>query len=124
MKDLFYYVFYRTSQFYEEWESNGYIGGSVVTFSSIGFITMSILIFILYFFDKKISINMIWVIVIITSILSFFLTKKKYVELAEKYKGETNSNLKGWLVFSYIVCSVVLFFTSMLLCGYWVSVKV
>lgn len=57
MKDLFYYVFYRASKFYEDWggEKNGHIAGGVVVFMSIGSIVLSIMIFVLYhlFNEKK-----------------------------------------------------------------------
>ncbi|MDR1198828.1 MAG: hypothetical protein LBK94_07440 [Prevotellaceae bacterium] len=125
MIKFFEYCFYRTAKCYENWgEKDGHIAGGVVTFMSIGAIALSILIFGLYLFGKKMNVNIVWVVVVITSILSFFLTKKKYAELAEKYKDEKNSKIKGWLVFSYVVGSVVLFFVSMFACGYWVSVKI
>ena len=125
MKNLFYYIFYRASKFYEGWgEKNGHIAGGVVVFMSIGSIVLSIMIFVLYhLFNEKISTNIIWIMIIITSILSFFLNRKKYEELAEKYKDEKNSQLKGWLVFAYVIGSVVLYFVSMLLCDYWVDVR-
>lgn len=126
MKDLFYYVFYRASKFYENWgEKDGRIGGGVVVFMSIGSIILSVIIFVLHFlFDEKINTNIIWIVIVITSVLSLFLKKNKYKELDIKYKDEQNSRLKGWLVFSYVVCSVILFFVSMFLCGYWVSIKI
>lgn len=125
MKDMFYYVFYRASKFYEDWgESNGYIGGGIVAVGSLGFIFLSIIIFVLhYLFNEKINTTIVWIILIITSILSFFiLNEKKYEKLAEKYKDEKNSKLKGRIVFAYIIGSVILYFVSMLLCGYWVSI--
>ena len=51
--------------------------------------------------------------------LSLFLTnKKKFIKLSEKYKDEKNSKLKGWLVFLYVIGSVVLYFVTMYLCDY------
>lgn len=119
MKDLFYYIYYRVSKFYEDWgESNGYIGGRVVTFMSIGSIVLSIMIPVLhYLFNEKINTDIAWIVVIITSILSFFLSQKRYKELAEKYKDEKNSRLKGWLVFVYIIGSIILYFVSLALWG-------
>ena len=126
MKDLFYYLYYRTSMFYENWgESNGHIGGGIVTFMSIGSIVLSIVILVLHcLFNQKINTNIVWLTIIATGVLSLFLDEKKYKELSEKYKNEKNSKLKGWLVFSYVISSVILFFVSMLLCGYWADVKI
>ena len=126
MKDLFYYVFYRASKFYEDWgERDGHIAGGVVVFMSIGSIVLSIMIFILHhLFNEKINTNIIWIIIFISSVLSLLLNNEKYEKIAKKYKDEKNSKLKGWLVFSYVVGSIILFFVSMLLCGYWVSIKI
>lgn len=126
MKKIFYYVFYRASKFYEDWgEKNGYIGGGMVATGSLGFIILSIIVFILHYcFNEEINTNIIWVIIIIASISSLFLREKKYEELAEEYKNEKNSKFKGWLVFFYAIGSVVLYIVSMLLCGYWVSIKI
>ena len=57
MKDFFLYVFYRVSKFYEDWgEKYGYIGGSVVAFTTIGLIALSIITFVLFFFfDKELN---------------------------------------------------------------------
>ena len=125
MKNLFYYIFYRASKFYEDWgEKNGYIGGSVVVTGSLCLIILSIIVVLLHYsFNEEINTNIIWVIVIIASILSLFFRKKKYEELAEKYKDEKNSRFKGWLVFFYAIGSVVLYIVSMLLCGYWVDIR-
>ena len=88
-------------------------------------IILSIIVVLLHCsFNEEINTNIIWVIVIIASILSLFFRKKKYEELAEKYKDEKNSKLKGWLVFFYAIGSVVLYIVSMLLCGYWVDVRI
>ncbi|HPX59614.1 MAG TPA: hypothetical protein PLL02_04195 [Bacteroidales bacterium] len=78
MKDLFYYVFYKASKFYENWgEKNGYIGGGIVATGSLCFIFLSITVFVLhYWFNKKINTNIVWIMVIIASILSLFLRKK------------------------------------------------
>jgi hypothetical protein len=46
------------------------------------------------------------------------------LKLNEKYKNEKNSKVKGWLVFVYLIGSVALFFISLILCGYWVSVEI
>jgi hypothetical protein len=50
--------------------------------------------------------------------------KKKYMKLEKRYKHEKYSKLKGWLVFLYVIGSVALYFISMILCGYWVEVKI
>ncbi|MDR2037522.1 MAG: hypothetical protein LBQ60_06325 [Bacteroidales bacterium] len=126
MKTFFNYLYYRTSKFYEEWgEKSGYVAGSIVVFLSFGFICLSLCIFVLYIFDKKINNYIVWAIVIIFCVLSlFFINKRKFAELSEKYKDEQNSKLKGWLVFSYLIGSVILFFVSLSFCGYWVSIEI
>ena len=126
MKTFFNYLYYRTSKFYEDWgESDGHIAGSVLASASIGFIILSFLVFVFNLYNKKVSTNIIWVVIIITGIFSLFvINKKKFIALSEKYKDEKNSKLKGWLVFLYVIGSVALYFGTMLLCGYWVSVNI
>jgi membrane protein insertase Oxa1/YidC/SpoIIIJ len=124
MKVFFDYCYYRIAKAYRVLDNKDYcMWGSFVLFSTFGFVLLSIFIFLFYMFDKKIDTAIIWTIVMIVSVLSlFFVNKKKFTELYEKYKDEKNSKLKGWLVFLYIIGSVVSFFVSLALCGYWVSV--
>ena len=126
MKTLFDYLYYRTSKFYEDWgEKSGHVGGSVVVFSSFAFVCLSFCVFVFYLFDKKINTDIIWAIIMIFILMSlFFINKKKYAELSEKYKEEQNSKLKGRLVFLYYICSVILYFGSLILCDYWVSIEI
>ena len=125
MKTFFNYCFYRISKFYEDCgEKEGYIAGRIVVFASIGFLIATFLIFVFYLLDKKINLKIIWAIIVVTSILSFFMKKKKYIEMAEKYRDEKNRKLKGWLVFTYVISSFVIYIVSMMLCGYWVNAKV
>jgi len=117
---LFNYVFYKSSIFYEKWgEENGYIAGGVVTSMSIVSILLSVLIFVLHFcFNETINSAFVWIAVIICGALSFFFKEEKYKELKEKYVGEDNSKLKGWLVFLYVIGTVGLYFMSLYICGH------
>lgn len=67
-----------------------------------------------FILEIRYHLEVVYIVWILFSILSFFiLNKKKYDELEQQYKNEKNSNLKGWLVFTYIVGSVVLYFISL-----------
>jgi len=131
MKTLYYYLYYRFSKFYDEWDEiwdwsrtkkDGHISGSLILFGSFAFIFVSFLIFLFFLFDKKIDAYSCVAIVVVFSVLSlFFINKKKYNELEERYKDEKHSKLKGWLVFLYFIGSIASFFISMSLCGYWQS---
>ena len=126
MKTLFYYCYYRISKFYEDWgEKNGHVSGSLVLFLTFAGYFLSLLIFILSLFDKRIHemhdvliFNenldniLIFGVPVLAAILSlFFINRKKYEELVEKYKDEKHKKIKGWLVFLYCIGSIASFFT-------------
>lgn len=125
MRNFFYYVFYKSSKFYEDWgEKDGYILGRMVICGSISFQILSIIIFVLYYFlNEKINEDIIVGVITTGTIISSFIKEKKYKELVKRYKNEKNSILKGWLVFAYLISSVILYLISMILCGYWVHIK-
>jgi ABC-type multidrug transport system fused ATPase/permease subunit len=127
MKKLFCYVFYRASKFYKSWgESNNYyISGKFLLFLALCANVLTLIGLFCLLLKIKYSIEVVCATWFVFCILSFFiLNEKKYEELAEKYKNEKNSKLKGWLVFLYIISSVILYFVSLLICGYWVSIKI
>ena len=138
MKTLYYYCYYKMSKFYDElgqhlnWDGkakDGHILGSLVLFGSFGFYFLSLLMFILYLFNKRmyemheilifnerLDIILILGVPIVAVILSFlFINKKKYKELEEKYKDEKHRKLKGWLIFLYLICSLVLYIIAVFL---------
>ena len=125
MKTLYYYCYYKISKFYDElgqhlnWDGkakDGHILGSLVLFGSFGFYFLSLLIFVLSFFDEKIDADVVGGVLIVAVILSiFFINKKKYKELEEKYKDEKYRKLKGWLIFLYLICSLVLYIIAVVL---------
>ena len=111
MKTLFYYCYYKFSKFYENWgEKDGHIAGSIVLFGSFAFILLSFLAFIFSLLKIKFNTTFIWAVFIVFGILSlFFIKKKKYKELEERYKNEKHSKLKGWLLFLYFIGSIALY---------------
>jgi archaellum biogenesis protein FlaJ (TadC family) len=130
LKSLFDYCFYRIAKAYRNFDDKEYCGwGYGILFASFGFIALALTTLILYIFHYKLTTTIIVIVSIpflaLDALFSIFLNKKdKYIALEQRYGNEKNSKLKGWLVFSYVVGSVVLFFVSMILCGHWVSVKV
>ena len=116
MKELFYYIFYRASKFYKSWGeyNNYYISGKFLLFLALVANILFLIGLFCYILGIRYSIQIIYLIWILFSVLSFFvLNERKYEELAEKYKDEKNSQLKGWLVFAYVIGSVVLYFISL-----------
>jgi len=117
MKNLFNYCYYRISRFYENWgEKDVCYTGSIIIFGSFGFYLLSLLAFIFSVFKIKFSIVLIGSILCICVIISlFFINKLKYKELKQLYKDEKHRKLKGWIVFLYLISSVILFFISLYL---------
>ncbi|HOF16994.1 MAG TPA: hypothetical protein PLF32_08855 [Bacteroidales bacterium] len=116
MRDFFYYVFYKSSKFYKSWGENNnyYISGKFSLFLALCANILTLIGLFCFILKIRYSIEVVFGIWILLFILSFFvLNKKKYEELEEKYKNEKNSKIKDWLVFSYIVGSVILYFVSL-----------
>ena len=116
MKDLFYYIFYRASKFYKLWSenSNYYISGKFLLFLAICANILTLTGLFCNILKIRYSIEVIYVVCILFSVLSFFiLNEKKYKELEEKYKNEKNNKIKGWLVIAYIIGSIILYFISL-----------
>lgn len=117
MRKLIYYVYYRFSKFYEEWgEFEPYANGSIVLFGCIGFNVLTIISMILFVIDVKMPVSIIWITLASFLLLNIvFRSEVKYLALCEKYKNEKNAVLKGWLVFTYFVCSIITYGVSILL---------
>ncbi len=130
MKTLFDYCFYRIAKAYRSLDNKNYCGwGYGVLFATFAFITLALTTLILHIFHYKLTTTIIVVVAIpfiaLDALFSIFLNKEgKYIQLENYYKNEKYSKLKGWLVFLYIIISVALYFVSLVLCGYWVSVEI
>lgn len=129
MKILFNYCFYRIARAYRVLDEKNYCDwGYGVMFATFGFISLAIVTCILHLFQCKLTKTIIVIVqtpFILLYVFSLFLNhQKKYVQLDNYYKNEKYRQLKGWLVFFYVVGSLVSYFVSMLLCGYWVSINI
>jgi uncharacterized membrane-anchored protein len=114
MKNLFDYCYYRISKAYRFWDEKDYwLGGRSVLFTCFSSHFLCLLAFVFSLFGKKFNSTIIILIVVCFFVLSlFFYHKRKYVELEKQYKNEKHSKLKGWLVFLYVIGSLVLFFVA------------
>ena len=111
MKKLFYYCYYRIAKAYSWWEKDYCIVGSMVLFSALAFYTLSLLAVVVYLLNKQLNLIIIKTTIIAFCAVSiFFISPKRFNKLAELYKDEKNHKLKGWLVFLFIIFSVVLYF--------------
>lgn len=116
MKDLFYYIFFRVSRFYKSWGENSgyYISGKFLLFLAICANILTLTGLFCNILKIRYGIEVIYVVCILFSVLSFFiLNEKKYKELEEKYKNEKNNKMKRWLVITYIIGSIILYFISL-----------
>ena len=103
MKDLFYYIFYRASKFYKSWgeNSNYYISGKFLLFLAICANILTLIGLFCNILKIRYSIEVIYVVCILFSVLSFFILNEK------------NNKIKGWLVIAYIIGSIILYFISL-----------
>lgn len=114
MKTFFEYCFYRSAKFYKRWEHSYHVSGKFALFLALYANVLTLISIFCAIFDTSYGLDIIYLIGGLFGILQFFiLDKRKYKELEKRYKGEKNSKLKGWLVFAYIVISVVVYALSL-----------
>lgn len=79
MKDLFYYIFYRASKFYKSWgeNSNYYISGKFLLFLAICANILTLIGLFCNILKIRYSIEVIYVVCILFSVLSFFILNEK-----------------------------------------------
>jgi hypothetical protein len=113
MKTFLYYCFYRISKAYKFWDDVGFcIYGSFLTFFPLGSLFLSLLALTGAELDKGI----IYTVVGIVSVASIaFIDGNRYKMLEKKYKEEKHRKLKGWLVFLYVVGSLMVYVVSLLI---------
>ena len=112
---FFNYCFYRISSAYKAWDNTGFhiYGIGVVSLCMVGKILAIISVY-LSFSDLKLTPTIAGVVSVVVFVLNtFIMNEKKYFQLSERWKNEKYKKLKGWLVFSYIILSVVIFFVSL-----------
>jgi len=112
---FFNYCFYRISSAYKLLDSTGYfISGNVIVSSCQAFNSITLLSIMFFLIEVELTkIIIIFTGLIFVIINLFILDKNKYIELSEKWKDEKFKTLKGWLVFLYVLISLVLFFVSL-----------
>lgn len=109
---FFYYCFYRISSAYKYLDSKDYhIYGGVIVSGCQAFNLLSILSIVFYLLGLKQSKLIIVFVIISFCILNLFiLDKKKYAELNERWKSESNKMVRGYFVLAYIVISILTYF--------------
>lgn len=112
---FFNYCFYRISHAYKFLDSTGYyISGSMIVSACQAFNVIAL--FSILFSISKINLSkpIIIVIGVLFVIMNIFLyDKNKFYKFHEQWENETHKTTKGWLVFIYVVASLVLFFVSL-----------
>jgi len=112
---FFYYCFYRISSAYKFWDKTGYyIAGNVITAGCFAGNVLALISLFLSFSERELTKSIILAVLLVSYVLNLFImSEKKYLQLSEQWKDEKYKKLKGWLIFSYILLSFVLFFVSM-----------
>lgn len=118
MKKIFNYCFYRIAKAYRFFDEKNYCDwGYGVMFATFASISLAITTWILHIFQYKLTTTIIIIVVspfaVLDGLFSLFLSnERKYIQLENYYKNEKYSKLKGWLVFFYVVGSLVLYLVS------------
>lgn len=110
---FFYYCFYRLTNAYkvlDEKDPEIYARGIVSLCQSLNLLSLLATLFIIN--NSQYSIGVIAVIMILNLIMNLFiLTKKKHIELEERWKGENPKYKKArlYLIWFYVIASIVIY---------------
>ena len=116
LKRVYEYYNYKISKFYNEKlkANNPCYFANAIFFSAISFIVLTLISIVLMISDMKWNSKWIYWIsaIIIMSGIFWETDEEQYLKLAEKYKDEKHSTLKGWLVFLSIIGSYAIWMTT------------
>lgn len=118
MKELLVYCYYRIAKAYKVLDPKYYLewGFWILSFS-FSTIALSITTLILHSLwielNDKIILLVFTPFLVVDAFFSLFINDEKKIEwfnkTDERYKGERFKRLKGWLVFFYLIGTVVLY---------------
>ncbi len=115
MKKLLYYIYYRIAHAYQIFDDEFHYGhASFILFTALCCLFLAFMAFLFSLIGLKFNLTMIYIVAAIFIIFAFiFISKKKYKELEKEYADEQHKKIKGWLVFLFIIMSVILYFVSL-----------
>ena len=118
MKDLLLYVFYRASKFYKFFgERYYYISGKYVLLLTLGLNVLSLIQIVCRILKIGFKAEVIIVVCLLFVLFGYFIPwEKTYKGLEEKYKNEGNRKWKGWLVFLFVVLSLIFYVLVTVIC--------
>lgn len=121
MKTLFNYCFYRIAKAYKILTPTDYCDwGYGVIFATLGLYSLTIVTWVLHFFQHNLNNTIIICVLmpfIVLNFASMFLNHKdKYIKLENRYKNEKHRKIKGWLVAIYAFGSLVLYIIAVFTC--------
>ena len=120
MRELYNYIFYKIARFYEKTEGHGLYSGTLLAVGCAMWIILAIINVLLAMFHFVPTRNFYLVYGIVIVIIVFLISRKydteeKYLSLCKKYEHEKSATLKGWLVFLYVLFSILLMSASLYL---------
>lgn len=81
---------------------------SFLIFSAINLIVLSLISIVLMIVDVQLEDNWVYLISIIVVLSGTFTTNEnKYKKLEDRYKNESHTTLKGWLIFLSLIGSTI-----------------
>lgn len=112
MKTFLDYCFYRAASFYKEWGEDAYLyAGSIVSYGSLGFNILTIIIVVqsLWLNIAHTKTEIIVMAVLTATVCLFLGDNDKFLYLEKKYKKEKHKKMRGWIVFTYWIGSIIVF---------------
>ncbi len=109
LKKIYEYYYYRISKFYKNMGSKTpCTQASFLIFSAINLIVLSLISIVLMIVDVRWEDNWVYLISIIVVLSgTFTANENKYKKLEDRYKNESHTTLKGWLIFLSLIGSLI-----------------
>lgn len=118
MKEIIKYCYYRIAKAYKALDPMNYCDwGFWILSGSLGFIALSITTVILHVYSVALNDKIILAVFIPVFVVDAFFSicisdktkQDRFGQLDERYKNERLRHLKGWLVFLYLIGTVILY---------------
>ena len=114
MRNVFYYVYYRIARFYLYWNDRSpFSAGMQILLGSLSLYVCSFIIIFCHQKEVEPPIAPMFTFTIISCFLgAIWGNTKLFAKLDIKYKKDSNRILKGWLIFIFILFSLILYLIS------------
>lgn len=119
LKNILDYIFYRSTRLYKNWgESHPEVSGQIVVVACSVWIILGILNIVsavsgIILSSSQYNATVIIITLLISVICLVVFNSSRYAILDSKWRDEKHKQLKGWLIFIFVLICLALLFITM-----------